>query len=325
MLVEMRLEDAAPATRRSVAFARNSAESQAGSPAESQAEAAALRGLIAAGLVTHEAIGDPARLPGEAATLRAICGLVAGPVYRLEPFHYAFAARPEDLGGALAGLDSAARTAALTAALAAALGPEAVWIGATDMLPDETEADAEVKTGSEAGKGADAAEIEAAGPAVVDAAHAAERARLTAGALQGAAAETGASPTPGLDARIETAIETRLDARLGAMETALGEMRAALEAQAETTALLSRLNQALGAVLRRLDLQSGVLHAHVAREDAVAARLDELTRIAAGPAGFEEKLGLTLAEFLAGLQRRAEDVGVTSGATLAAPRAPQAG
>ena len=55
----------------------------------------ALADLIAAGLVSHEMIGDPARLGSEAAALKALCGLVAGPVWRIEPFHYAFRAEGE--------------------------------------------------------------------------------------------------------------------------------------------------------------------------------------------------------------------------------------
>ena len=57
--------------------------------------------LIAAGLVSHEMIGDPARLGGETAALHALCGLVAGPVYRIDAYHYAFRAGPGDLGGRL--------------------------------------------------------------------------------------------------------------------------------------------------------------------------------------------------------------------------------
>lgn len=281
MLVEMRLEDVvAPAAK-----------------IETQPEAAALRELITAGLVTHEAIGDPARLAGEAATLRAICSLVAGPVYRLEPFHYAFAVRAEDLGGMLARLAASARTTALQAALAVALGPEAIWIGATDLLPDDTETmpdaaetavpDAPVML-LRAHAGAVTAALVAAGPgvqAVIDARYAVECARLTAGA--------------------ETS--TALGPRLGAIEAALEETRAALAAQAETTGLLVRLSHALNTVLKRLDVQSGVLHAHIAREDVVAERLADLSRIATAPGAFQETLGLTLAEFLAGMQRRAED------------------
>ena len=51
---------------------------------------AALADLIAAGLVSHEMIGDPGRLGGEAEALRTLCGLVSGSVWRIEPFHYAF-------------------------------------------------------------------------------------------------------------------------------------------------------------------------------------------------------------------------------------------
>ena len=62
----------------------------------------ALTDLIAAGLVSHEVIGDPARLGAEAETLRRVCGLIAGPVWRIDAFHYAFRAQPADLGGRLA-------------------------------------------------------------------------------------------------------------------------------------------------------------------------------------------------------------------------------
>ncbi|HVH03621.1 MAG TPA: hypothetical protein VM891_11865, partial [Amaricoccus sp.] len=50
--------------------------------------------------------------------------------------------------------------------------------------------------------------------------------------------------------------------------------------------------------------QSDALHAHVACEDMVAGRLAELTELAVGPAAFQETLGITLAEFLARLERR---------------------
>jgi hypothetical protein len=290
MLVEMGHEEAAAA--------------KAKEPADNRMEAEALRELIAAGLVTHEAIGDPARLSGEAATLRAICGLVAGPVYRLEPFHYAFTLRPEDLGDMLAELEPAARTAALEAALTATLGPEAVRIGATDLPPEETKAVFEAFPEGlpsapvlllRAQAGAVAAGLDAAGPgvqAVIDGTYAVEYARLAARSLG-----SGREGAVG---------DARSDDRLAAIEAAVGDIRVTLEAQAETAALTARLNQALNTVLKRLDVQSGVLHAYIAREDIVAERLGELARIAAGPAGLQEKLGLTLAEFLAGMQRRSE-------------------
>ena len=97
--------------------------------------------------------------------------------------------------------------------------------------------------------------------AVIDARYAIACAWLTAGS------ETNAS----------------LGSRLAAIEATLEETRAALATRTETTALLARLNQALNTVLKRLDVQSGVLHAHIAREDVIAERLAELTRIARGP------------------------------------------
>ena len=65
---------------------------------------AVLADLIAAGLVSHEMIGDPAALASEAEALQTLCAQVLGPVWRLDPFHYAFRARPEDLGGQLAAI-----------------------------------------------------------------------------------------------------------------------------------------------------------------------------------------------------------------------------
>ena len=84
---------------------------------------AALADLIAAGLVSHEMIGDPGRLAGEAEALGTLCGLVSGSVWRIEPFHYAFRVGPGDLGGAVD-----AQASALEGALQAALGADAVWV-----------------------------------------------------------------------------------------------------------------------------------------------------------------------------------------------------
>lgn len=263
----------------------------------------ALGGLIAARLVTHEAIGDPARLTGEAATLRAICRLVAGPVYRIEPYHYAFALGVEDLGGTLGGLAPATRTAALQAGLADALGPEAIWIGTTDLPPGDA---GETETLPEAALlvlGAHAEAIEtgfrAAGPelqAVIDARYAVRCARLTAGAEAGAP----------------------LAQRLDAMETHLAEMTGA---QAATGEAMARLSAALGAITGHLEAQSAALRAHLARESStetrLAACLDEFSRLAEAPAAFQETLGLTLAEFLARLERR----DVEAGAAGQPPRA----
>ena len=84
-------------------------------------------------------IGDPARLGPEPEALRRSApsrwaGLAA------RAFHYAFRARPEDLGGTLAATPAADWTAAIETALRGGAGgdagAEAVWISATDLLPD---------------------------------------------------------------------------------------------------------------------------------------------------------------------------------------------
>ena len=62
----------------------------------------------------------------------------------------------------------------------------------------------------------------------------------------------------------------------------------------------------LETVLRRLDAQADVLHAHIAREDMVAGRLAELAALAGAPSAFQETVGVTLAEVLARLDAQAE-------------------
>jgi hypothetical protein len=238
---------------------------------------AALADLVAAGLVSHEAIGDPARL-AETETLRVLCGLVAGPIWRIEPFHYAFRLAPGDLGGALpeAPGDWAG---ALEAALQAALG-DAVWVNATDIIGAEAALDQPLlllRAQADAVSGA----LEPAGPglqAVINARFAAATARL--------AADDATGP---------------LAARLQALEAGQGAMLAALEAR---DAALAELTATLSVVLQRLDAQADVLHGHIAREDMVAGRLSELAELARGPAAFQETLGVALAEFLARLERR---------------------
>jgi hypothetical protein len=241
----------------------------------------ALADLIAAGLVSHEMIGDPGRL-GEAEALRALCGLVAGPVWRIEPYHYAFRPGPADLGGGLGGLPPADWAAALEAALQAALG-EAVWVNATDLLPDAVP-DAPLLL-LRAQAAAVAGALEPAGPelqAVIGARFAAAAARLAAG-------DTGA-----------------LAERLAGIEARQAAILEGLQAQAAQGVALARVTEALGAVLDRLDDQAAALAAHAGREDMVAGRLAELAAMAGSPAAFQETLGVTLAEFLAQLERRAE-------------------
>ena len=247
-----------------------------------------LADLIAAGLVSHEMIGDPAQLGPEAEVLRVLCGLVAGPVWRIEAFHYAFRAAPGDLGGRLGQVEPEGWTAALEAALQAALGADAVWLNATDLLPDAGAGLEQPLLVLRAHAEAVAGGIEAAAPglqAVIGARFAVDCARLIADAEPGGA----------------------LDARLGALEARQAEMLTALEAQAATGAALARLTETLAVALQRLDAQAEVLHTHIAHEDMVAGRLTELAALAGTPALFQETLGVTLAEFLARLERRAEE------------------
>jgi hypothetical protein len=241
--------------------------------------------LIAAGLVSHEMIGDPGRLGGETAALHALCGLVAGPVYRIDAYHYAFRAGPGDLGGRLGELAPGDWTAALEAALAEALGPEAVWLNPTDLMAEDAALAPPLMLLRAQGEAA----LEAAGPgvlAVVNARYAAEVARLTAAA--------GGAP----DGRMAT-----IEARLAAILDRLEARDAGRDAEA---AALARLAETLAVALQRLDAQAEVLHTHIAREDAVAGRLTEIAALAGGPGDFEERLGLTLAEFLARLELGAE-------------------
>ena len=265
---------------------------------------AALTDLIAAGLISHEVIGDPDRLGPEAGTLRTLCSLVAGPVWRVGSFHYAFRAQPGDLGGQLAGTAPEAWTGVLEAALQAELGRDAIWVSPADILPGaETDLDQPLlllRAQAEAVAGA----LEAAPTplqAVVSARYAAEVARLTAGAAP--------APVPGggldgeLGARLE-AIEARQERILEALAVATGET-----ARGETA--LGRLEKSINAglsavleeLLRRLEAQETQLAAQAAGLEALAGRLAG----GAGPdAEFQETIGLTLAEFLARLEARAE-------------------
>lgn len=263
-------------------------------PEAPDAAPAVLGDLIAAGLVSHEMIGDPARLGGETAGLRALCALVAGPVYRIDAYHYAFRAGPEDLDGRLGVLAPGDWTGALEAALAAALGEDAVWLNATDLLPEAGAALAQPILLLRAQAAAVTDALEAAGPdlqAVINARYATEVARLTGGAETGPLAE-----------------------RLAAIEARQTEILAGLTAQGGGDEILARLTETLAVVLQRLDAQAEVLHSHIAREDQVAARLAEIADLAAGAGDFQETIGITLAEFLAQIERR--------GVEAAAPAAP---
>jgi hypothetical protein len=290
-------------------------------PAEASLQASArpvLADLIAAGLVSHEMIGDPALIGSEAEALRALCAGIGGPVWRLDPFHYAFRARPEDLGGRLAGTDPAGWAAAIAAALRAALGPdlaaEAVWISAADLgaaaepLPEAPvlllrAQDAAVEEG-----------LAAAGPgtqAVISARFAVEAARLASHRLAGLLA--GDEPGSALARRL-LAIETRQEEML----ELLGERAGETASLAALGRLGGTLQAALQAVAERLDAQAAALAALAAETGALAARDPEARQEQAREAGaFRQGLGLTLAEFLARMEQAAE-----SRAPDLAPHAP---
>jgi hypothetical protein len=236
-----------------------------------------LQNLISAGLVSHEMVGDPARLDGEAACLRALCALVGGSVYRLDPFHYAFNACADGQGGTLGDIEADARADSLETALSDALGRDAVRIkalpGMTQDQAGQAGFDAPVlhlKALEDAVAGI--APPEAGLQAVISARFAVETARLAAGEAPGSA----------------------LNARLAAIEDRLERITGTLERPAAPVADPA-LARTLVSVLARLEKQQTCLEGlagDVAAKDA-------------GMAGFQDSIGLALAEFLARLERHA--------------------
>lgn len=280
-----------------------------------------LSDLIAAGLVSHELIGDPAQLGGEANGLRALCALVAGPVYRIEAYHYAFRAGPGDLDGQLGELALGEWTAALEEALCATLGPDAVWLNATDLLPEAAAALAQpllllLRAHDAAVTGA----LEGAGPelqAVINARYAADCARLT---LAQAAASGAEGPLADRLAAIEARqndILARLDAQDRAAQDAAAWRAAEAETEADDDAVAARLDrfaETMAAIMDRLEARDAALADHGAvtarlgeRLEALQARLDDMQGGAAAPVAFQETIGVTLAEFLARIEQRADE------------------
>ena len=290
------------------------------SPAADTAPAA-LNDLIAAGLVSHEVIGDPGRLGAEAETLRTLCGLVTGPVWRVDAFHYALRVQPADLGGRLAELPPEAWSGTLEAALQAALGPDAIWVNPADILAADHTIDHTVDLGAPLLLiRAQAAAVEGAlaagdaGPeaapaalqAVISARYATDVARLTAGAAPGSALD-------GRLAALETALAAGIETtgtRLAALAEATPD-RAAIETIIEAR-IPAALEAAAGAAAER------VLNEIACRLDAQAAAIETLAErvagLAAGPDGtaeldaFRENVGLTLAEFLARIETGASSL-----------------
>jgi hypothetical protein len=277
-----------------------------------------LENLVAAGLVSHEMIGDPARLGTETEALAALCARIAGPVYRLGAFHYAFRAEAGDLDGRLAGLAPGEWAPALESALAGDLGEAAVWVSPVDLAAGaEAALDATEILFLEAGGAAvqaGLAEMPGLG-AVIHAGLAARGAEIAAKATAAAIAET-ATAVCAETLRGEGAVAAAIAERIAALEAGLAATletavhhavveatTGALAATGASEAVLDRLAGTLGALADRLAEQA-------ARQDALASGMVALeaglARLAAaeaarGPAlaDLEARLGLTLAEFLA--------------------------
>lgn len=252
---------------------------------DSEAAPAVLADLIAAGLVSHEMIGDPGKLGGEASCLRALCGQISGSVYRIDAYHYAFRAGPGDMDGALGRLAPGEWTAALEVALAETLGADAVWINATDLLPEADAALAHPLLLLRAQDRAVTGALQSAEPglqAVISARYASEVARLTV--------DAGAPLAERL-----TAIESRQTEILD---------RLATRSTAEQT--LERLNDVLIGLMQKIDIQDELLRGHIAAQEARQDLSRERDDAVAGRE-FQETLGVSFAEFLARIERRSEE------------------
>ena len=284
---------------------------------------AVLTDLIAAGLVSHEMIGDPDRLGGEAAALKALCAVISGPVWRIEAYHYAFRAGAGDLGGRLGALAPGDWTEAIAADLAERLGPEAVWLNPTDLLPEAGAALDQPLLFLRAQAAAVSDGLATAGPevaAVISARYAAEVARLSTGIRSPLAAHVEA-----LGLRLDAAAEGIAALRAGPAGSPDALARAL--SGALSGALSEALSGALAPLAARLDAQAAALAAQTARLEGLAAAVEgevrQLAALAAAPAGFQETLGVTLAEIIARLEQRFETGYPSLVAPLGGARAPQ--
>ena len=278
---------------------------------------------------------------GETAALKALCAIVTGPVWRIGAYHYAFRAGARDLGGRLGAMSPGDWTGAIAAALTESLGPDAVWLNPTDLLPEAGALLEQPLLFLRAQAAAVADGLSAAGPevaAVISARYAAEVARLSTGIRSPLAAHVEA-----LGARLETMGAT-LGGGMGALlaaqagnpdqlarivaEAARGAVTEAVtETLApETARLEARLAEQMGEIAR----QSAALQAQATRLEALGrmmeAGLSGLERIAtriAASDGFQETLGLGLAEVIARLDQRASRGDGLNGQPAEQPRPAQ--
>lgn len=310
---------------------------EAGTEANPDETPAVLADLIAAGLVSHEMIGDPDRLGGETAALKALCAIVTGPVWRIGAYHYAFRAGTRDLAGRLGAMAPGDWTGAITAALTESLGPDAVWLNPTDLLPEAGAQLEQPLLFLRAQAAAVADGLSTAGPevaAVISARYAAEVARLSTGIRSPLAAHVEA-----LGARLETMGAT-LGGGMGALlatPAANPDQLTRLVAAAVTEAVTEALAPATARLEARIAEQMGEIARQSAALQAQAARLEALgrmmetglsgleriaTRIAATD-GFQETLGLGLAEVIARLDQRASRSDGLNGHPAGLPRPAQ--
>lgn len=195
---------------------------------------------------------------------------------------------------AWAGLAPGEWTDAIEAALCASLGEEAVWLNATDLLPEADAAFAQPILLLRAQDAAVTGALESAGPeiqAVVNARYAAECARLTMEQATTDGAGEG------------------LAERLAALEARQGEILNTLAArEAAVQETLASLSGTLGLVLKRLDAQATTLGAHLERQQATVGHgSQDAAGLLEAADAFKKTLGLTLAEFLARIEQRAEE------------------
>lgn len=252
-----------------------------------------LENLVAAGLVSHELIGDPARLGTESVALAALCARIAGPVYRLGAFHYAFRAVATDLSGTLGEVEAAGWSAAIEASLATELGEEAVWVSAADFAA-EAEAGIDGREilflkaagGATAAVLAEAPDLQAVIHAGIAARAAETAATLTASAIKEATRAAGADAAQLADAvvglsdrvgavehdigtRVETGLTgpvERLSTRIGVLENGIGARIEAAVAVAVAGSVADTVGEAVsGAVSEAV---SGMLADTMAREVA---------------------------------------------------------
>lgn len=237
--------------------------------ADASEAARLLADLQEAGLVSHVARGTrPAGGQGETATLEALCALIAGSIYRIDAFHYAFRLAPTDVEAALDARPFEAWACILEAALARhAPGPALRVQPLAPLAPPAPEAGPEAGSEDLGGQTAlwllrawDGAVAQAIAPAgagthaVINAHFAAETARLTARLT---AARTAQMPAPAGDTRPSADLARRLEGletQIATLAETCAVFTQSLErAQAENADFRRTLGRAFAEFLAQID------------------------------------------------------------------------